>query len=93
MWLLSAFGLFRVGANYLIGRFVLLPFSESPDWFKPWFLISMSFSNDLALPLLFVRSLCAQTEFPTPTYLLDGNQTDEIPMTPLVCNETGELYL
>ncbi|GBG34944.1 Hypothetical Protein FCC1311_111672 [Hondaea fermentalgiana] len=83
MWLLPVVYLLMILANLLVAYTLLLPLSGSPDWFRPWFTLTVSFPNMVAIPLIFVREICQQVTFVEDGVALDANE----------CLAQGELFL
>mmetsp|Transcript_21092 Transcript_21092/g.41374 ORF Transcript_21092/g.41374 Transcript_21092/m.41374 type:complete len:516 (+) Transcript_21092:178-1725(+) len=83
MWMLPLVYICMVFVNVIFARLVLLPFSGSPKWFRPWFVLTVSFPNMVAIPLIFVREFCTMLTF----------EADGKPMTVEECTAQGELFL
>jgi len=84
MWLLPVIYVSIVIVNLILSRYVLLPLTDAPQWFRPWFLLTCAFPNMMMLPLVFATTICREVDFS------DGEggilEAEE-------CSKHGELFL
>jgi predicted permease len=100
-WSLTIVGILVIPITAAIA-FPILLLDRPVQWFRPWFIFGLTFQNTVALPLVFVATICDQIQFSkrTPSgdlILANGTSTTTPPtytlFTPTECRVRGELYI
>jgi len=60
-WILAVAGMAMVCVNFAFAQ-LLVPIGRPDPSFHPWFVLSITFPNNVAIPLVLSRALCAQEE-------------------------------
>mmetsp|Transcript_45154 Transcript_45154/g.72332 ORF Transcript_45154/g.72332 Transcript_45154/m.72332 type:complete len:416 (+) Transcript_45154:375-1622(+) len=78
VWMVVVAAVSSTLLNMLLSFFVLAPLAAPDPSFRPWFHISMTFPNLVALPLMFTYSLCRQASLKHNVQLdINGTRSSE----------------
>mmetsp|Transcript_7511 Transcript_7511/g.13773 ORF Transcript_7511/g.13773 Transcript_7511/m.13773 type:complete len:477 (+) Transcript_7511:313-1743(+) len=95
-WPLMVAGAVLIVINGLMAYLVLVPLGKPTATFQPWYVIGLTFPNFVAIPLVFVSTICSQNIIALPERYATARNltTDEcIIMDPGECTNLGELYV
>lgn len=86
-------GITVVLINFLSTKYILIHIAKPTESFRRFYIVAQSYSDMVALPSVFVKSICSQRSFPVPDYfeVFDENQT--VVMSESECVTQGQLYM
>jgi hypothetical protein len=61
-WVLIILGAVTIPISAILA-YPMMVFSQSPTWFRRWFLFGATFQNTVALPLVLIQTICTQVTF------------------------------